>query len=239
MEDGTTIAVADPEANFLRWRMEFRDLSDQESASLVNFFTATQGNQLAFTFLDPTANLLQASEDFAASGWASGGLAFNAAVADPFGTSKASRVHNSSSAMQTLRQTTQVPGLAQVCFSVYLRAASPTGVTLTRSAGTQSQGVAAAVTAAWQRFYLSGSLAGASDNSTFAIAIPAGAVVEVFGPQVDAQVTPSMYVMSTSQNGVYTNARFDMPQLDLVATGPNRSACAVYVRTNFTAGESL
>jgi hypothetical protein len=239
MEDGTTIAVADPEANYLRWRMEFHDLSDLESASLVNFFTVTHGNQRTFTFLDPTANLLQASEDFSSSAWTSRGLAFDAAVADPLGTTKASRVLNNSPTTQTLGQATQVPGLAQACFSVYLWSANPTSVTLTRSAGTQSQSVAAAVTAVWQRFSLSGSLAAAPDNSTFGIAFPAGAAVEVLGPQVDAQVTPSTYVMSTGQSGVYTNARFDMPQLDVIATGPNRSACVVYVRVNLTNGESL
>ena len=67
--------------------------------------------------------------------------------------------------------------------------------------------------------------------------VPAGAALEIFGPQVDAQVNPSAYVVSTGLSNVIPNARFDMKQIDVTATGPNRSTCVVSIRSNLPTGE--
>ncbi len=238
MEDGTIIALADVAANFLAWKMAYRDLSDQEAAALRSFFAATQGNLQPFLFLDPAVNLLLWSEDFSQSAWETAGLTFDTAVADPLGTARASRAHNNSAANLTIAQQTQIPGASQLCFTVYLRSDAPVAVALTRSAGSHFQTVnAAACAGIWQRFCLSGSFSSVTDSSRFAISVPAGATVELFGPQIDAQVTPSQYVTSAGRTGVYSMARFDMTQMDVVATGPNRNACVVSVRCNLPTGE--
>jgi hypothetical protein len=233
MEDGTTIALADQAANYLRWRIAFQDLSDQEAGTISSFFAATQGNLLPFLFLDPTANLLLWSDDFSQGVWDSAGVTIDTATADPMSGMSAVRAHNSSAIDLTIAQDTQIPGLAQVCFSVYLRALTPTIAELARTAGIQSQSETAAVTNTWQRFYLSGNFPAATDPSQFSITVPAGALLYIFGPQVDSQVTPSTYVMSAGPtSNVYATARFDMSQLDVVATGPNRNSCVVFVRCN-------
>lgn len=237
MEDGTIIALADVAANYLEWRITFRDLSDQEAVSLRDFFAATQGNLQPFVFLDPAVNLLVWSEDFSQAAWQTAGLTFDNAVADPFGTTRASRAHNPSAANLTIAQQTQIPGMAQVCFSVYLRSDVPVTVALTQSAGTLSQSISVAVTNTWQRFYLSGMFLNSSDPSQLAVGVPPGAALELFGPQADAQVNPSEYVTGVARAGVYTSARFDMKQIDITVTGPNRNACVVSVRCNLPAGE--
>ena len=54
----------------------------------------------------------------------------------------------------------------------------------------------------------------------------------MFGPQVEAQRIPSIYIPTTSGCGVYTNARFEMDELTITAIGPNRNICDIYIRTN-------
>ena len=237
MEDGTVIALADSSANYFRWKMTLQDLSDQEAKSLTDFFAATQGNLQPFLFLYPTSNLLVWSEDFSQSAWTAAGVTFDVALADPFGGSLAVRAHNQSAAALSVAQESQIPGSVQTCFSVYLRADTPATVTLGQSAGSQSRNVAATVTTTWQRFYVSGVFPAATDALQFAIGIPAGTSVELFGPQVDAQVTPSLYVTSAGRSGVCANARFDGQQIDRIATGPNRNTCVVFIRCNLPGGE--
>ena len=237
LEDGTVIALADRFANYIQWRMIYRDLTDREAGSLSDFFSATQGNLQPFLFLDPTANLLQSSSDFTRNPWLSDGIRFDSAAADPFGGAGAFRANNNSSTDLSVAQDTRIPGAAQVCFSVYLRGNSSVVSSLTRTAGSQSATTPVNITTKWQRVYLSDCLPNVNDLSRFAIVIPSGTAIEMFAPQVDAQISPSTYVASSNSCGVFTNARFDMKQLTIIATGPNRNACAVSVRCNLPAGD--
>ena len=238
MEDGTAISLADKGANYLRWRVAFVDLSDEEANSLSSFFAAAQGNLQPFLFLDPTSNLLLWSQDFSQGVWQTPGLTFDTAVTDPTGQAGATRAHNNTAASLTITQATQIPGLAQICLSAYLRTDAPVTATLSRTAGSYSQCALAAVTTAWQRFHLSGSFPGSNESSSFALTLPPGAALELYGTQVEAQVIPSQYIMTGgSGGGVYLNARFDINQLDITATGPNRNACVMFVRCNLPPGE--
>jgi hypothetical protein len=237
MEDGTIMSLPDIAASYLAWKVAFRDLSDREANVLRSFFASAQGNLQSFIFLDPTANLLVWSEDFSKAAWQTAGLIFDNNVPDPFGANRATRAHNNSTGVLTIAQQTQIPGLAQTCFSVYLRSVEPVTASLTRSAGGHSQTVQVSVTSTWQRFYLSTAFAALTDASIFTISILAGTAVELFGPQLDSQVNPSEYVTTTTQSGVYSDARFDMNQLEVIATGFNRNDCVVSVRSNLPTGE--
>jgi hypothetical protein len=237
MEDGTIIALADTCATYLRWKIMLQDLSDQEAKSFTDFFAATQGNLLPFLFVDPTANLLVWTGDFSQSAWQTAGLTFDLALSDPLGGTGAVRAHNQSAAVLSVAQGSQIPGSVQTCFSVYLRTDAPATVTLTLSAGNSSQSAPFTVTTTWQRFYVSRIFPGLTGLLQFAVTIPANTSVELFGPQVDAQVTPSCYVATTGQSGVYASARFDGAQIDRIATGPNRNTCVVFIRCNLPAGE--
>lgn len=237
MADGTIISLADTCATYLRWKIVLQDLTDLEATALSNFFAATQANLQPFLFLDPTANLLLWSNDFTQNAWTKAGVTFDPTIEDPFGGSSATRANNQTAAGLSIAQQSQIPGSVQTCFSIYMKADAPITITLMVSAGSQSQSVEASVTTNWQRFYISGALAGATGTLQFAINLPAGVSVALFGPQVDAQVTPSRYVATSGWCGVCTNARFDGNQLDRVATGPNRNSCVTFVRCNLPGGE--
>jgi hypothetical protein len=232
MEDGTILSLPDVAANYLSWKVAFQDLSDAEANALRSFFASTQGSLQPFLFLDPGSNLLAWSEDFSQSAWQAPGITFDGSITDPLGTTRAARAHNPLPSSLPIAQQTRIPGLVQTCFSVYLRSPSPATCTLTRSAGTHSQNSSIAVTSTWQRFSIGGAFPTVTDPASFSITVPCGAALEIFGPQVDAQVNPSQYVVSSAQSGVYANSRFDMKQIDMIATGPNRNACEVMVRSN-------
>jgi hypothetical protein len=237
MEDGTTISLADTSANYLRWKLSLQDLADQEAISFTNFFAATQGQLQPFLFLDPTANLLVWSQDFTQSAWVSPGITFDSAVADPFGGTGAVRAHNQTTATLSVLQQTQIPASIQTCFSLYMRSDTPLQTALAQSVDSQSQTVSAGVTTVWQRFYVSGVFTGVTDSLRYVIQVPAGTSIELFGPQVDAQVTPSRYIATAGSSGVYPNARFDADHIDRIATGPNRNTCVMFIRCNLPGGE--
>ncbi len=237
MEDGTIISLADSSATYLRWKILLQDLSDEEAKSFTDFFAATQGSLQPFLFLDPTTNLLLWSEDFTQNAWTKAGVTFDTGIGDPVGGTGAIRAHNQTAAALSLAQQSQIPGCVQICFSVYVRADTPATITLTQSVDSQSHSVFAGVTAIWQRFYVSGVFPGLIDSLQFAIGLPPGTSVEIFGPQVDAQVTPSLYVGTSGWSGVCTNARFDGMQIDRVATGFNRNTCVMFIRCNLPGGE--
>jgi hypothetical protein len=55
----------------------------------------------------------------------------------------------------------------------------------------------------------------------FGFQLPAGALVDIFGFQVEAQPAPSTYMRSQSTTGVYPRARFDQDELTVTAQGPD------------------
>lgn len=230
MEDGTTIRLADGSASYERWKLAFRDLSDQEASSLSSFFSAA--GLSPFLFLDATANLLSWSVDLTQASWQKNALALESGFGDPFGGNSAFRITNTSGSALSVSQSTQIAGSLQTCFSIFLRADVPVNVTILRSAGGASYSTVIAVTAQWVRHALSNNFPGVTDASTYAISIPSLGSVTIFGPQVDSQPTPSAYIPTTSGCGVYPNARFDMDKLTITATGPNRNACDIYIRNN-------
>jgi len=232
MEDGTTISLADASASYERWKLAFRDLSDREASSLSSFFSAAGGSLSPFLFLDPTTNLLSWSSDLTQSAWQQGTLAIESQFSDPLGGSSAFRITNVAGNALAISQSTQIAGLLQTCFSVHLRADAPVNVTMSRSAGTASCSKLIPVTKQWARYSVSNKFPAVTGVSTYSLSIPPLGSVNMFGPQVDGQLIPSVYILTTSGCGVYPNARFDMDQLTITATGPNRNACDIYIRTN-------
>src|SRR5436190_16162990 len=67
--DGATFKLADAAAGAVEWELEFSTLSDDERAALTDLHGAVEGRLGAFTFLDPTDNLLCWSEALDESVW--------------------------------------------------------------------------------------------------------------------------------------------------------------------------
>ena len=116
-----------------------------------------------------------------------------------------------------MAQTLRVPGNFQYCLSVWARSvgrverdAVAVGATKTLRGLASSSG--------------SGCARGESgsaehDSVTFGAQLAAGASVDLFGMQVEAQPAPSDYKKTGARGGVYSKARFAADQLTVTAQG--------------------
>ncbi|MGH9663458.1 MAG: phage head spike fiber domain-containing protein, partial [Bryobacteraceae bacterium] len=219
----TTVRYSDTNGASVEWDLPVSGLNTQEWAAIETLFQAAQGRLGTFTFLDPTGNLLLNSEDFSQGSWVKDPLLqFTAAVTDPLGTMRATMAINAGQTSQRLTQTISAPGGYQYCFSVYARA-SAGSATLVRATPSKSVSQTFPVTTAWQRLIASGNLGAAEPQVSFAIELPAGASVQLFGAQAEPQLGASPYKMTTTQSGVYPSARFQDDRLLATARGTDQN----------------
>jgi hypothetical protein len=223
--DGSRIKLADPAAKITEWVLTYTDLSDEEATALLGFYAAAEGTLNGFTFLDPAGNLLAWSDQLDEAAWQKDPLlALTGGIADPRGGTQAWRLSNSGGAGQSLRQTLAAPGEYQYCLSAYVRAATPTSVGLTVG----SQAAQRIVATEWRRITWTSNGGAQATSVRFGIEIGAGDVVEVYGPQVEAQAAASGYKASTL-GGVYEGAHLGDDVLTIVSTDANRHACTVKI----------
>jgi hypothetical protein len=225
MADSTSIKLADPAGQVTAWQLKYAGLSDTEALALQQFFTATEGSLNAFTFLDPTANLLSWSEQLTNAVWALDPfLSITAGVTDPTGGTSGWLVSNSGAAAQTISQTLSAPGGYVYCFSVYGQSSQDTPVTLL--CGTAS--LVCPSDASWNRLALTGTGDPTSQSVVFGVRVPPGATVNIFGLQVEAQAAASLYKPSET-GGVYENANFRDDVFMLTTTDVNRNSAIVNI----------
>ncbi len=216
--DGSEIKVADTAAVAVDWELVFSGLTNAEWLAIEQFFGAVEGRTISFTFLDSGDNLLRWSEDLSNSVWLRDPmLQLSPGVADPLGTSRASLLTNTGQAPQSIRQVIAAPANYPYCFSAFVRSAAAGEVTLLR--GGEAKRVTVATN--WQQVFSSGTAAESGDSIAFGIEAPAGATVEVFGLQAEAQPAPSGYKRTLSRAGVYSSARFANDALWVTAEGPD------------------
>jgi hypothetical protein len=223
--DGSTVRLADPAGEITEWQLEYAEITDDEAGALESFFTAAEGSLQGFTFLDPSANLLAWSDVLNTDSWQTDPLLdVTSGAADPAGGTRAWQLHNGGGAGQAIGQTLQVPGAYTYSFSLYARSATPTTVRL-------SIGDVAAdrvVTAEWGRIVCGAAGPAGGESLRFAIEVAAGTMVEVYGPQVEAQGGASVYRAST-RGGVYDDAHFRDDVFRVTRTGFNRNSCTVNI----------
>jgi hypothetical protein len=223
--DGTVIKLADSGAAKVEWQLKYATLSDVELATLVQFFTSAEGTLNSFTFVDPTANLLAWSDDLSDAVWdAAPFLSSTAAIQDPAGGSNAWQVVNSGAAAQDLSQTLTAPGGYLYCLSVYAKSARPATFTLLLGSNRYDQNLGPD----WQRFACTGTSDPTASSVTFGIELGSGAVVDVYGLQVESQDSPSLYKASTA-GGCYENARLGDDTLSFTTTDVNRHSATVNI----------
>jgi hypothetical protein len=218
--DGSTVVFADPDAAAAQWELHASGMTLAEWNAVQALFLATSGMWQTFTFLDPTGNLLSDSETLSGGAWTNGALIeLTAEVADPLGTTRATRVINAGSAAESVAQTLSVPGNFQYCMSAWARTVGTSGVTLMISTTGGSAVNSFALTGTWTRISVAGNLAQSTTSVTFAAQLAAGASVDLFGMQVEAQLAASDYKVTETQGGVYAKARFAQDQLVVTAQG--------------------
>jgi len=223
--DGTVIKLADPGAAIVEWQLKYVALSDSELATLLQFFAAAEGTLNNFTFVDPMANLLAWSNDLSNAVWdAASFLSLAGANADPTGGQDAWQVTNSGTAPQDLSQTLTSPGGYVYCLSVYAKAAAPTTLSLLLGSNRSSQNLSTV----WQRLACTGIGDPTTSSMTFGVELGPGAVVDIFGLQVEPQDSPSLYKPSTT-GGCYENARLRDDALSFTTTDVNRHSATVNI----------
>lgn len=216
--DGSTVVFSDPDAALTAWEIRAKGLTLAEWNAIDALFAAVSGQWETFTFLDPAGNLLSESEDLGAGAWSNGALiALTQGIADPFGTSRATRVVNGGIAAESVAQTLGVPGNFRYCISVWARTAAGSSVTLTASTTGASAALSFALSGAWARIVLPVNLGQSTASVTFGAQLVAGASVDLFGMQVEAQVGASDYKMTGVSGGVFSGARFDGDGLSVTA----------------------
>ena len=232
LPDGTVIVSPDPDAHQMIWQLAYTGLSLPEAEALQELFTATNGPFRAFTFIDPTTNMLSNSVDLTQSMWqTSSSIKITPGIADPNGGTAAFLLTNQSQAYQEITQTLIVPASYQYCFSLYASSNQPTDLTLVRRGLSAQASDAVPVGPEWRRIISSGRLNDAGTQLSISIRLAAGQQVEVFGPQLEPQLAPSFYAATTQIGGVYPNAHWAANELTVTAEGPGLYSTVVSIET--------
>jgi hypothetical protein len=222
LPDGSMILLPDPNAARLIWQLSYCDLSSTDITALQAHYAACAGPLRAFTFIDPTENMLVWSSNLTAAPWqVSSQIRLSCGALDPEGGTAAFTATNLGEASQQISQTLAVPANYQYCFSLYAASSQSSTLTLTRSGSVSQESVIFAVGSNWRRLMSSGQLADAGTSLTVSIDLEAGQQIQIYGVQLDAQAMPSRYRPTAQTGGVYPNAHWAADELCIAAEATN------------------
>jgi len=223
---GSSIRMSDTGAQKVEWRLRYAGLTNGERSSIESLFEASEGQLNTFTFLDPSDNLLMWSENWTQAVWTADPLLQVASgVQDPLGGSDAMQLTNTAQTAQQIVQGTAGASSFLYCYSVYVKSAVPATIQLVVAATGQTSLTAITTGASWLRVTTAGSLSVQQDGISFGVQLPAGAQVDVFGAQVEAQPAASLYKKTIDLAGVYPNTRFNSDALTFTADAVNQNSC--------------
>jgi hypothetical protein len=212
----------------VRWRLRYASLTNSERTSIENVFATSEGQLNTFVFLDPTDNLLMWSEDWTQAVWTADPLLqVSGGIQDPFGGSAAMQLTNTAQTIQQIVQDTSGPSSFLYCYSLYLRSDAPVTVQLVVTAMGQVSLTNVSVGASWLRATKSGSLGVQQDGIGFGVQLPAGARIDTFGAQVEAQPAAGLYKKTIDRGGVYSRTRFYSDALTFAADSANQNSCQI------------
>ncbi len=220
LADGSSVVFPDPDAAVRHWELRAAGLTLAEWSAIEALFQEVSGQLGTFTFLDPLGNLLQRSEEFGAAEWNNSPLIQLASgIGDPFGTSRGTRAVNAGAAAGMVAQTLGVPGNFRYVLSVWAKTTGASNVALSAAATGGSVTRNFALTNQWTRIRLAAGLGVSSDSMVFGAQLDAGASVDLFGMQVEAQPGVSDYKKTGATGGVYSSARFVKDEISVTARG--------------------
>jgi hypothetical protein len=228
--EGHAVKLADPDDQAVRWEMQFTGLTDSEWAAIEAVFHACEGSLRPFCFLDPAHNLLSWSEELQRAIWQKDPLLQTTeGLNDIFGGTQATRIMNIGQTEQTIWQVLDVPASFHYCLSVYARSVQATEVRLKQWCTASSRSTAATVSSGWRRLLLSANLESSEEGVHFGLGLAAGASVEVYGLQVEAQKAASEYKRTHDQGGIYPRARFASDELRVLTDGPDNHSSVIRI----------
>lgn len=233
LADGSMLVAQDPGAGLLVWTLIYVNLPPTDMSALQSHFEACGGALRAFTFLDPTDNLLTYSADLTQQSWVTPtGVSIVSGLPDPAGGTAAFTVTNSGAAPQQIVQTLAAPVNFQYCFSLYAASANGGTCTLIRSSANAQQTNVFQVTQNWTRLSSSGVLNDTGTGLSVAISLAVGQSVSLFGPQLEPQFVPSRFRPTYANSGLYTNAHWTSPELVFTAEGPDLFSTSFSIETS-------
>ena len=233
LADGTQITMADPGAAAVSWTLTYAHLTTSELNALTQLFAAAQGRWQTFTFLDPTDNLLNWSEDLSQADWrADPLLTISSGFPDAVGGTSGWRLVNTAQGNQQMVQTLAIPPSYQYCFSLYVRSDAPCPF----SAAVNGALLGASATTSWTRLVFPVRSGAGSGNVAVGVSLPAGGSLYVFGLQLEAQGGAGGYKVTESTAGVYAHSRFDQDVLTTTAAGVGQFSATVKIAAGNVAG---
>src|SRR5690349_7261825 len=126
--------------------------------ALQAHFGACLGPLRAFTFIDPTDNMLVSSSDLTATNWQRGAIQIIPGAADPNGGNEGFVLTNVSQASQEIVQILTVPAHYQYCLSAYVTSVQEGSIVLSRNGTSASNSTVVPVASDWTRVTSSGRL---------------------------------------------------------------------------------
>ncbi|MDQ2843308.1 MAG: DUF2460 domain-containing protein [Acidobacteriota bacterium] len=221
LPDGTLIAYPDPSASRVVWQLGYSNLSSTDLAALTSHFNSCQGRLHAFTFIDPTDNMLVNSANLSGSEWLHSSMVqITGNSPDLNDGTSAFSLTNTGDASQDVTQMLAVPANYSYCFSAYALSAQPSTVGFVRQGSTTQQVDALPVGPNWNRIVSNGRLTDNGSTFTVAIRLAPGQQISIYGLQLEAQLAPSRYRPTLRQGGVYSNAHWGTDQLPVSADAP-------------------
>jgi hypothetical protein len=218
LSDGSTVIYSDPDAAQTMWEIQAKGLTAAEWNSIEALFDAVAGQWQTFTLLDPAGNLFADSELLSGGAWINGALiGLTTGIGDPLGTTRATQVVNAGIAAEAVTQALAVPGNYHYCLSTWAKTVGGSSVTLIASTAGASVATTFPLTTGWQLISIPVNLGQSTVSVTFGAQLAAGATVDLFGMQVEAQLAPSAYKMTGTNGGVYASARFASDHLTVRA----------------------
>lgn len=222
MADGREVKFADTGSASTRWELRLDGLTDAEWDQIAALHEAAEGRLRTFTLLDPLSNLFQWSEDFEKAEWLREPLLLVASgIEDPFGGQAAFRVGNGGQAAQALRQTIAGPGGFQYCCSAWARSAGGDANVSIACGGMRGLFT---LDAHWRRIHFASTAGGSGDSFSAGFELGAGASVDLYGPQLEAQPAPGAYWKTLDRSGVYPKVRFENDVLERTAMDRNANS---------------
>jgi hypothetical protein len=233
LPDGTLVLMPDQGMGRIVWELEYAGLSEEEVANLEDLFRRCKGPLLPFTYIDPSDNMLLWSSDPRVQPWQVPGLLkMENGIADPSNSTAAFRITNTGQNVQELKQTVDVPSSYFYCFSFYARSATPQLLTAFRRGASTVQASEILVDTTWNRFWTGGQLTETGSGITVGLSLSAGQQLEIFGFQLEAQVSPSQYRPTSRRGSVYFNAHWAMTELSVLSESPGLFSTSVSVEAS-------
>jgi hypothetical protein len=232
LPDGSMILFPDPNGGRLIWELEYTNLSDVDVQALQAHFGNCAGTFHAFTFIDPTDNMLASSSDLTEAPWLSSGpMQVNAGAPDPFGGNNAFVLTNLGQSNQEITQTLSIPSGYQYCLSLFVWSGNTSAVTLIRRGASSQDQTSVPAGPSWARVVSSGQLNDPDVGITVGLSLAPGQQLQVYGPQLEAQIAPSRYRATAQSGGVYVNAHWAIEQLNVTALAPSVYTTVLSIET--------